>query len=571
MATPDNRQPGQIPQSELLVTPEKRLAGKTAIVIGGNRDTGAGIVRAFGRQGATIASSFRDEKRRPQADVVQAYVEQNGGSVSFFRHDLSNSKGRQEFAADALGTLQGKVDVLVISTSGDSPELNQDLSSEMLGTVLPHMNDGGVVVRLQSVPGKYAPQIEGLDMMLDAYDNVASNKYQDLKALRARMPEMSERGIKFLEVTPPIIKEVDGDGNENLTTNIRLFNLLARRDNRRKGIENGLDAEQQHNEISDKLGLPRVMNTDQIGDKIVDLVLNPDTPSGHTEFFNGVRDVQTVLENWYKSAQVGVQTLERADILGMPVGVGRSIVSKEQVELPGQPPLLDEVVQDDEGNYVGKVTITPDHAVGHLNTENGLPLIFPGYKQIGAARECISQIENLLGNGAVSKLKAFEKATFERPVLADGTHSLSVFPQLIKRSETGATYNVEITNENGAVTTRIEGLEVSYAEDDNQGLSREFLIEAAAQTAGVSLVDGINADVMPLFRQVGPVEFEDVDVKAGAGLQYVAGGARTGSGIDGVVKVTTSHGDEVASIQGITAIVAPRKTAFRMIGYKPQV
>ena len=55
--------------------------------------------------------------------------------------------------------------------------------------------------------------------------------------------------------------------------------------------------------------------------------------------------------------RVGVQTLERADILGMPVGVGRSIVSKEQVERPGEAQMIDVFEKDDEGNYVGVVNI----------------------------------------------------------------------------------------------------------------------------------------------------------------------------------------------------------------------
>lgn len=546
---------GQLPPQEALVSHEKLLPGTKAVVTGGSRDIGAAIVKTLATQGTEVISSFNNKQKR--ADKVAAEVEEAGGKAHFLQADISTPEGRSGFVEGALG-IAPEIDFLVLNTSGDTAALNQEASDDLVTQFLPHMKEGGTIVRLQSVPGRYAPQLRGLGKMISIYDEVAERKYEDVQNLRKRIPALAEKGVRFLEVTPPVVEG---------TSNMMLFNMAAKRET--GGTKT---AEEMHDEISDKLGLPRKVTQEQVADEILDLFIRWDVPSGHTEFFNGVEDVQTKLEMWYEPAQVGVQTLERTDIYGVPMGVGRAIVSKEQIEMPGEPPLLDEIRIDENGEYTGVITIQPEHAIGHLNTENGYPSLFAGHKSIAASAECIEQIERGLGNSHFSRIRGFEKAVFERGVIADGSQTLTIKPQVLMRTEEEAMYNVVITNQDGVVTTRIEGLEMRYegSWDDANALPQSFIIEAAAQTAGVTLVDEIGDEVMPLFREVGRTSFADVRVKAGAGLQYAALGERTKSGIQGAVRVT-SGGEFIAEVNGINALVAPRKVAFRMIGYKPNI
>ncbi len=552
MTSPDNRQPGQIPQGELLVSPEKRLAGKTAIVTGGSRDIGAGIVQALALEGVSVVSSLRDKQKR--ADKVSADIQSLGGvSPVFVQTDFSDPSGRESFSDAALASLDNKVDFLILNSSGDSAALNKDTSQDLVDRALPFMSEGGVIIRLQSVPGHFDPQLRGLGKMISIYDDVAKNKREDEVALRARQQEMADKGIRLITVIPPVVPD---------TSNMKLFNFVAKREG--KG-----SAEEMHDEISDMLGLPRVVDSKVVASKVVDLLVDGDIPSGHTEFFNGVSDVQTVLENWYGTAQVGVQTLERADILGMPVGVGRSIVSKEQVERPGEAQMIDVFEKDDEGNYVGVVNITKDHAIGHLNTEKGLPLIFPGHKQIRAAFECAEMFERNEGNSPFATFQGFESAIFQNPVLADGMKTLHIKPTLLERGDKSAIYDVSIVDKDGGVVSEIKGMKVGYASEKPENtLPRDFIIEVAAQTAGVFLAKDIGEDVMPLFAQVGPVTFNEVDLKPGAGVQYVAVGERTKNGIKGMIKVI-SGGEEIATIDGIQAAVLSKRIAFRMLKFKP--
>jgi len=561
------------PRPEGLKSPEKRLAGKTAIVTGGSRDVGAGIVEAFAAEGVRVVTSFHDEKKQKRVDQVMGRVEALGGDVSFFRNDLSASAGRVEFSTQALEKLDGKVDFLVLNTSGDSPELNEGLSAEMLDRILPHMNDGGTVVRLQSVPGKFAPQLEGLGKMIALYDQVAGLKYKDLKGLRKRQQEMADRGIRFIELTPPVVKVRDADGNVDDTSNMKLFNFAAKREARAKG-EEVRTAEEMHNEISDKLGLPRVLHTDEIGARLIDILLDTSIPSGYTEFFNGVTDAQTALETWYGTPDaVGIQTLQRNEFKGIPLGLGRSIVSKEQVGLPRKLSMVDSFERDENGNIVsGTINITTEKSRGHLNSENGFPLIFPGHKQIRAAVETIQEIEREAGNSHFSRLKHLDLAQFTSVALADGTHVLTVVPEVVMRGENDeATYNVKVFDESGKQTSAITNLTVSYTHDQNpEVLPEDFIIEAAAQTAGATLLPSSKVDKgsLPLFGQVGPVDFSGLLLKPGEGVEYYAGGSGTEKGIDGSV-VVISGKEHVANIGGIKAVVVPTRVGFRMIGYKP--
>lgn len=561
MTSPDMKQPGQTPPDIIngLISSEVPMKGRLALITGSGRELGAETAIYLAGMGAQIIGNYREErgaggKKKRETDAVKAEL---GDKIAFVQGDISQPETTQKLTNEILKTGQ-KLDYLILNASGPSRDTNVIGNGELVDANLPTMNDGGVVVLLQSVPGHFDRQLSGLGRMPKDYLDVAPAKREGEELVRAKVKsfraENPERDIKLLVVCPPEIPD---------TQNIRMFDYHSKND------PDG-NATQKHQAIARQLGLPiGIWNKREVARKIGDLLVSGDFPSGYTEFFSDLIDSQTLLENWYKPGQVGIQTLERANIFGVDVGIGRSIVSSEQVERSKEPSMVDTLTQDSDGHYNGLVTITPDHARGHLNSDKGLPLIFPGHKQIRAAKECIELIERAAGNSEFSQIKGFERASFELPILADGTHTLTIKPEFLQYKNGGATYNVVIENEAGQVTCRVENMHVSFMDHSTKTLPRDFIIEAAAQTAGAFLVENMGDDILPLFGEVGPVLFHDIDLKASAGVEYLAGGVRTEKGFKSSVYVNT-HGESIAEIQNISALVVKRKTAFRMLGYKPQ-
>jgi NAD(P)-dependent dehydrogenase (short-subunit alcohol dehydrogenase family) len=85
------------------------LAGKVAVVTGGNRGLGRAFVHAVGEAGASVAILSRDSLRN--AEVVAELVDK-GITASGFEGDVS-LHGDVERAADEITSTFGRVDVLI--------------------------------------------------------------------------------------------------------------------------------------------------------------------------------------------------------------------------------------------------------------------------------------------------------------------------------------------------------------------------------------------------------------------------------------------------------------------------
>ncbi|MFD4668217.1 SDR family NAD(P)-dependent oxidoreductase [Lentzea sp. NPDC058450] len=89
----------------------QRLQGRTALITGSTSNIGRAIALAFGREGAHVVVSGRDETRG--AEVV-AQIRADGGKADFARADLDGSpKASRALAEEAKALLGGRVDVLV--------------------------------------------------------------------------------------------------------------------------------------------------------------------------------------------------------------------------------------------------------------------------------------------------------------------------------------------------------------------------------------------------------------------------------------------------------------------------
>jgi len=91
------------------------IAGKRALVLGGNRGIGFGIARALAAEGADVVIAARDQAR--SAEAVRELQAGAKGRVDSARLDLAEVAGMPAFA-DGLLRRFGAVDILVNNTGG---------------------------------------------------------------------------------------------------------------------------------------------------------------------------------------------------------------------------------------------------------------------------------------------------------------------------------------------------------------------------------------------------------------------------------------------------------------------
>jgi 3-oxoacyl-[acyl-carrier protein] reductase len=91
------------------------IAGRRALVLGGNRGIGLGIATALVQEGVDVAIAARDPQRlKAAAEELRAL---GGGAVAAFEIDLGNPDGLAAFA-EKVATEFGAIDILVNNTGG---------------------------------------------------------------------------------------------------------------------------------------------------------------------------------------------------------------------------------------------------------------------------------------------------------------------------------------------------------------------------------------------------------------------------------------------------------------------
>ncbi|MFT4697504.1 MAG: 3-oxoacyl-[acyl-carrier protein] reductase [Flavobacteriaceae bacterium] len=88
----------------------KLLEGKTAIVTGGSRGIGKGIVEIFAKHGANVAFTYSSSSEA--AKVIEEEVSKYGVQVKSYKSDASNFEQAQELAAEIVKDF-GSIDILV--------------------------------------------------------------------------------------------------------------------------------------------------------------------------------------------------------------------------------------------------------------------------------------------------------------------------------------------------------------------------------------------------------------------------------------------------------------------------
>jgi NAD(P)-dependent dehydrogenase (short-subunit alcohol dehydrogenase family) len=177
---PDNTPPPQTqayPGQSGEMTPEPRdemrdyagrdlLAGKRALITGGDSGIGRAVAVAFAKEGADVAIAYLSEHR--DAEHTKGLVEKEGRRCVLLPGDLADAEHCRQVVESAVSALGG-IDVLVNNVATQSPvESLEELSDEqwerkfavnihsyfrVTKAALAHMPDGGAIVNTSSING----------------------------------------------------------------------------------------------------------------------------------------------------------------------------------------------------------------------------------------------------------------------------------------------------------------------------------------------------------------------------------------------------------------------------------
>ena len=207
-----DRQPGK--QTEMRPEPEiaprfpgsGRLAGKTAIITGGDSGIGQAVAVLFAREGANVAILYLDETQ--DAHKAQQMVRDEGGECLTIAGDVGDEKFCRK-AVEKVVDRFGGVDVLVNNAAEQHPKKDvTEISSDQLErtfrtnifgyffmtqAALPHMREGSAIVNTTSVTA-----YRGSKQLLD----YSSTKGAIVAFTRALAQSLAERSIRVNGVAP---------------------------------------------------------------------------------------------------------------------------------------------------------------------------------------------------------------------------------------------------------------------------------------------------------------------------------------------------------------------------------
>ena len=183
------------------------LNEKIALVTGASRGIGASVTRLLAAGGADVIINFRS--KGPRAQEVANAVRAAGRRAWLAQADITDEAevhSMMQVAAEA-----GRIDLLILNACGglekDKPadyamQLNLTAQERLVNLALPLMPRGGRIVFVTS----HLAHFYGQKPVHAVYETVAASKQAGELALRARLPELTDKGISLVVVSGDMIE-----------------------------------------------------------------------------------------------------------------------------------------------------------------------------------------------------------------------------------------------------------------------------------------------------------------------------------------------------------------------------
>ncbi len=185
-----------------------RLAGKVAIVTGGDSGIGRAVAVLFAREGANVAIVYLADEETRDAEKTKSLVEDEGGKAICLQGDL----GRRDFAEQVVERTVdafGRLDILINNAGEQHPddsieEITEDQLRRTFQTNIfsmfflvqaarPHLGKGSAIVNSTSVT-----MYKGSDNLLD----YSATKGAITAFTRSLSENLVEDGIRVNAVAP---------------------------------------------------------------------------------------------------------------------------------------------------------------------------------------------------------------------------------------------------------------------------------------------------------------------------------------------------------------------------------
>ena len=196
------------PPSERAEQVSPPLLGRTALVTGASRGIGASVARQLGQLGVDVAINYRS--KRPKAQVVADDLIAMGRKPLLIEADITKAEDLTS-TFDQIAAAWGRLDFLVLNASGGleqdkaadyAMQLNLTAQVNLVRSASRLMERGSRIVFVTS----HLAHFHGTGPGYVRYEPVAASKKAGENALRAMIPELSDRGIRLLIVSGDLIE-----------------------------------------------------------------------------------------------------------------------------------------------------------------------------------------------------------------------------------------------------------------------------------------------------------------------------------------------------------------------------
>jgi 3-oxoacyl-[acyl-carrier protein] reductase len=184
-------------------------SGLVVLITGASRGIGAEAARQLSKQAAArIAVNYREKRRR--ADQVVADIISGGGEAIAVQADLTRPDEVQQMLV-AIKATWGRIDRLILNASGGMERdadpgyalrLNRDAQVSLADSAASLMPAGARIVFVTS----HQAHFHGDQPTIGAYEPVARSKRAGEDALRAMIPELTQRSIDLVVVSGDMIE-----------------------------------------------------------------------------------------------------------------------------------------------------------------------------------------------------------------------------------------------------------------------------------------------------------------------------------------------------------------------------